>query len=191
MFKQLITNIIYLRLLLLDYYFLFMNRNISHQCKFVFNMPCFIRCLYFFQINCYFDDQKDYPVTLESLLNIISHLRENFSLDESKSSLLDAVTVAEFVLEKYPSFRFENGKFEPTTEDEIYMAATLLLYFVCVNSKDVNIKSAMCKKLCATDQEIILKFSKCLMLCPVITSSDVLAAITGELLKIFIVMYSM
>ncbi|CAH2089771.1 unnamed protein product [Euphydryas editha] len=131
-------------------------------------------------INCYFDDptQKEYPVTLESLLNIISHLRENFSLDESKSSLLDAVTVEDFVLEKYPSFKFENGKVKPTTEEEIYMAASLLLYFVCVNSKDVNIKSAMCNKLCAADQETILKFSKCLMQCPVITSSDVLAAIT-------------
>ncbi|XP_046970099.1 GRIP and coiled-coil domain-containing protein 2-like [Vanessa cardui] len=131
-------------------------------------------------INCYFDNriQKDIAVTVDSLLNIISHLRENFSLDESKSSLLDAITIEDFVLEKYPAFRFENGKVEPHTEEEIYLAATLLLYFVCVNSKDVNMKSAMCNKLCAADQETILKFSKCLMQCPVITKSDVLTAIT-------------
>ncbi|XP_050352139.1 putative leucine-rich repeat-containing protein DDB_G0290503 isoform X2 [Nymphalis io] len=131
-------------------------------------------------INCYFDNniQKDFSVTVDSLLNIISHLRENFSLDESKSSLLDALTIEDFILEKYPAFRFDNGKVKPHTEEEIYLAATLLLYFVCVNSKDVNIKSAMCNKLCAADQETILKFSKCLMQCPVITSSDVLAAIT-------------
>lgn len=119
-------------------------------------------------------------MTLESLLNIISHLRENLSLDESKSSILEAHTVEEFVREKYPDFRFNNGSAEASSEDEIYVVASLLLYFVCVNSKDVDIKHAMCSQLSSEDQEIILKFSKCLMECAPFTYKDVQAAITGE-----------
>ncbi|XP_052743721.1 repetitive organellar protein [Bicyclus anynana] len=131
-------------------------------------------------ITCYFEkDTNDvYPVTVESLVDIISHLRENFNLDESTSSILDAHTIQDFILEKYPEFHFENGNLEPVNEEEIYLAASLLLYFVCVNSKDVDIKKAMCKQLSASDQEIILKFSKRLMDCTKITSTDVLTAIT-------------
>ncbi|KAL0820215.1 hypothetical protein ABMA28_006137 [Loxostege sticticalis] len=131
-------------------------------------------------INCYFNEseKREERVTLESLLNIISHLRENLSLDESKSSILEAHTVEEFVREKYPDFRFNNGSAEASSEDEIYVVASLLLYFVCVNSKDVDIKHAMCSQLSSEDQEIILKFSKCLMECAPFTYKDVQAAIT-------------
>lgn len=118
-------------------------------------------------------------MTQDSLVNIISHLRENFNLDESKSAFLDAHTIQEFVLEKYPSFRFENGTVEPIDQEEIYMAASLLLFFVCINSKDVDIKSAMCNKLSGSDQKTILKFTKCLMECSNISSLDVLTAIAG------------
>lgn len=136
------------------------------------------------QINCYFieTDEDERTVNTESLLNIISHLRKNFNLDESKSSILEAHTVEEFILEKYPEFKFENGTVEATNEEEIYLVASLLLFFVCVNSKDVNIKSAMCSKLSGEDQEIILKFSKSLMECSPVTCRDVRAAITGKLL---------
>lgn len=106
-------------------------------------------------------------------------MRQNYNLDESKSSLLEAHTVNEFILEKYPDFKFDNGTAEPTTEDEIYMVASLLLFFVCVNSKDVHIKNAMCSKLCSADQEIILKFSKSLLECSAITYRVVQTAITG------------
>lgn len=82
-------------------------------------------------------------------------------------------------MEKYPDFRFENGNLEPKNEEEIYLAASLLLYFVCVNSKDLDIKKAMCSELSAGDQEIILKFSKSLMDCNDISSTDVLTAIAG------------
>lgn len=82
-------------------------------------------------------------------------------------------------MEKYPDFRFENGNLEPKNEEEIYLAASLLLYFVCVNSKDLDIKKAMCSELSAGDQEIILKFSKSLMDCNDISSTDVLIAIAG------------
>ncbi|CAG4947768.1 unnamed protein product [Colias eurytheme] len=130
-------------------------------------------------INCYFNegDKKELPVSLETLIDIISHLRDNFNLDESKSSLLEAHTVHEFILEKYPDFKFENGTAKPESETELHIAASLLLYFVCVNSKDVDIKNAMCKNLGVDDQEIILKFSKCLMACSRITCEEVLAAI--------------
>lgn len=106
-------------------------------------------------------------------------MRENFNLDESTSSTLEAQTIQEFILEKYPDFRFENGNLEPKNEEEIYLAASLLLYFVCVNSKDLDIKKAMCSELSAGDQEIILKFSKSLMDCNDISSTDVLTAIAG------------
>ncbi|XP_038211511.1 centromere-associated protein E-like [Zerene cesonia] len=130
-------------------------------------------------INCYFNegDKKELPVSLETLIDIISHLRDNFNLDESKSSLLEAQTVHEFIIEKYPDFKFENGTSKPESETELHIAASLLLYFVCVNSKDVDIKNAMCKNLGVDDQEIILKFSKCLMTCSSITCEEVLAAI--------------
>lgn len=118
-------------------------------------------------------------MSLESLINIISHLRENFNLDESKSSLLDAHTIQEFILEKYPKYTFPNGTVEPQNEEEICMAASLLLFFVCINSKDVDIKSVMCSKLSGSDQKTILKFTKCLMQCSSITSTDVLMAIAG------------
>lgn len=62
----------------------------------------------------------------------------------------------------------------------MYVAASLLLYFVCVNSKDVCIKNVMCSNLSPEDQEIILKFSKSLMECPSISYKDVQAAITGN-----------
>ncbi|XP_026743686.1 centrosome-associated protein CEP250-like isoform X2 [Trichoplusia ni] len=131
-------------------------------------------------INCYFieTDEDERTVNTESLLNIISHLRKNLNLDESKSSVLEAHTVEEFILEKYPEFKFENGTVEATNEEEIYLVASLLLFFVCVNSKDVDIKSAMCSKLSGEDQEIILKFSKSLMECSPVTCRDVRAAIT-------------
>lgn len=114
------------------------------------------------------------------LLNIINHLRQNFNLDESKSSIFSGQTLEEFIAEKFPGFLFQNGTLQAITEDDIFIAASLLLFFVCVNSKDVNIKSAMCSKLSASDQEIILKFSKTLMECPKISSLDVVAAITGQ-----------
>lgn len=91
--------------------------------------------------------------------------------------------------EKYPDFRFNNSSVEATTEDEIYIVASLLLYFVCVNSKDLDIKHAMCSQLSSEDQEIILKFSKCLMECTPVTYKDVLAAINGELLIRIVYMY--
>lgn len=114
------------------------------------------------------------------LLNIINHLRQNFNLDESKSSIFSGQTLEEFIAEKFPGFLFQNGTLQAITEDDIFIAASLLLFFVCVNSKDVTIKSAMCSKLSASDQEIILKFSKTLMECPKISSLDVVAAITGQ-----------
>ncbi|XP_047030971.1 golgin subfamily B member 1-like isoform X1 [Helicoverpa zea] len=131
-------------------------------------------------INCYFDEsnQDERSVNIESLINIISHLHENLNLDESKSSILEAHTVEGFVLEKYPEFKFENGTVEASNEDEVYLVASLLLLFVCVNSKDVDIKSAMCSKLSGDDQETILKFSKSLLDCSPITRRDVQAAIT-------------
>ncbi|CAH1640408.1 unnamed protein product [Spodoptera littoralis] len=131
-------------------------------------------------INCYFNEnnQDDRTVNIESLLNIISHLHENLNLDESKSSILEAHTVEGFLLEKYPEFKFENGTVESTNEDDAYLVASLLLFFVCVNSKDVDIKSAMCSKLSGDDQEIILKFTKSLLECSPITLRDLQAAIT-------------
>ncbi|CAH2235348.1 jg5917 [Pararge aegeria aegeria] len=129
-------------------------------------------------INCYFENETKmkYPFTSECLVNIISLLRENFNLDESISSI-DAHTIQEFILKKYPEFRFQNGNLEPVNEEDIYLAASLLLYFVCVNSKDLDIKKAMCNELSTADQEIIMKFSKCLMNCSHISSTDVLTAI--------------
>lgn len=118
----------------------------------------------------------------EILLDIVTHLRSN-SLDDSKSSLLEARTISEFILEKYPEFKFDNGTTEPETEDELYVAASLLLFFLCVNSKDLDFKNAMCKNLSDSDQKIILKFSKNMMGCSQITSLKVLQAITGILIN--------
>lgn len=115
-------------------------------------------------------------------------MRQNYNLDESKSSVLHSHTVAEFICEKYPAFQFENDT-EPKTEDEFYYVASLLLFFVCVNSKDVDIKNAMCSNLCSEDQKIILKFSKRLMECPSISYSDVQAAITGWLQALIITIF--
>ncbi|KAM3956707.1 LOW QUALITY PROTEIN: uncharacterized protein ACR2FA_009360 [Aphomia sociella] len=131
-------------------------------------------------INCYFSgsNKKEQNINLESLLGIISHLRENLNLDESKSSVLEANTIEEFILEKYPEFKFENGTIEPTNEEEMYLVASLLLFFVCVISKDVDIKNAMCSKLSAEDQEVLLKFNKSLMECTIISCRDVQNAIT-------------
>lgn len=112
-------------------------------------------------------------------MTIISHLRENLNLDESKSAILEANTVEEFLCEKYPEFKFENGTVIASNDEELCLAASLLLFFVCVNSKNFDIKSAMCSKLSAEDQETILKYSKCLMECSVITVGEVQAAITG------------
>lgn len=104
-------------------------------------------------------------------------------MDESDLdwSLLEARTVEEFVLQKYPEFKFENATVEVSNEEEIYLVASLLLFFVCVNSKNVDLKSAMCSKLSGDDQETILKFSKSLLECSPITRRDVEAAITGKL----------
>ncbi|XP_059059563.1 putative leucine-rich repeat-containing protein DDB_G0290503 isoform X2 [Achroia grisella] len=132
-------------------------------------------------VNCYFNtsNNKQQDINVQSLLNIISHLRENLNLDDSKSSVLEAHTIEEFILEKYPEFKFKNGTIEPTTQEEIYVVASLLLFFVCVISKDVDIKNAMCSKLSADDQEVILKFSKSLMECHLISYRDVQTAITA------------
>lgn len=134
------------------------------------------------QINCYFNEttEKKENVTLESVVTIISHLRENLNLDESKSSLLEAHSIEEFIIEKYPEFKFENETVEAASDEELYIAASLLLFFVCVISKDVDIKTAMCSKLSAEDQETIMKFSKSLMECSPVTLADVQAAITGK-----------
>ncbi|XP_021206607.2 centromere-associated protein E isoform X2 [Bombyx mori] len=131
-------------------------------------------------INCYFNNanKDETSINLESLINIIAHLRENFSLDESKSSLLEAHTVEQFILEKYPHFKFENGTVEPASESDFYLAASLLLFFVCVNSKQIDIKNVMCNKLSADDQEVILKFSKNLMESSPVLYQDLQAAIT-------------
>lgn len=110
-------------------------------------------------------------------------MRDSFNLDESKSSILGARTVEEFLLEKYPEFKFENGTVEARNEDEVCIAASLLLFFVCVNSKEVDIKNAMCNRLSREDQEIILKFSKKLMECSPIFCCDVQTAITGNFLN--------
>ncbi|CAK1584762.1 unnamed protein product [Parnassius mnemosyne] len=139
------------------------------------------KCIIANWINCYFYDNNNknyFELNHKSLLNIIYQLRENFNLDESKSSIFSGHSLEEFIQEKYPGFRFENGTVEAYNEEEIYIAASLLLFFVCVNSKDVDIKSAMCSKLSTSDQEIILKFSKSLMKCSLVSSSDVIAAIT-------------
>lgn len=148
--------------------------------------------IYLFQNNCYFIEQikDEQKINIESLIHIISHLRQNYNLDESKSSVLEAHTVKEFIHEKYPEFKFENGTAEPKTEDEIYMVASLLLFFVCVNSKDVQLKNAMCSKLCSEDQETILKFSKSLLECSAITYRVVQTAITGGLHIIITIGYS-
>ncbi|CAB3242343.1 unnamed protein product [Arctia plantaginis] len=131
-------------------------------------------------INCYFDEsnQDVRQVNIDSLLTIISHLRENLNLDESKSSALEAHTVEDFILEKYPAFKFNNGTVKASNEDETYLVASLLLFFVCVNSKNMDIKSAMCSKLSVDDQEIIMKFSKLLMECSFIACEDIQTAIT-------------
>ncbi|XP_050682549.1 GRIP and coiled-coil domain-containing protein 2-like isoform X2 [Leptidea sinapis] len=129
-------------------------------------------------IKCYsINDNKKVPVNIDSLLDIICYLRDNFNLNESKSSLLEAHTLNEFIVEKYPDFIFENGTPEPVNETDIHIAASLLLFFMCVNSKDLDLKSAMCKELSVEDQEVILKFSKCLMECHSVTYADVLSAI--------------
>ncbi|CAG5056947.1 unnamed protein product [Parnassius apollo] len=139
------------------------------------------KCIIANWINCYFYDNNNknyFELSHESLLNIIYQLRENFKLDESKSSIFSGHSLEEFIEEKYPGFKFESGTVEANNEEETYIAASLLLFFVCVNSKDVDIKSAMCSKLSTSDQEIILKFSKSLMKCSLVSSSDVIAAIT-------------
>ncbi|VVC96668.1 unnamed protein product [Leptidea sinapis] len=124
-------------------------------------------------IKCYsMNDNKKVPVNIDSLLDIICYLRDNFNLNESKSSLLEAHTLNEFIVEKYPDFIFENGTPEPVNETDIHIAASLLLFFMCVNSKDLDLKSAMCKELSVEDQEVILKFSKCLMECHSVTYAD-------------------
>ncbi|XP_053615018.1 repetitive organellar protein-like isoform X2 [Plodia interpunctella] len=131
-------------------------------------------------INCYFNESptEEQTVSLESIIIIISHLRENLNLDESKSSVLEAHTIEEFIVEKYPEFKFENGTTEPTNEEDVYMVASLLLLFVCVNSKNVDIKNAMCSKLNVEDQEVIMKFSKYLMEYSSISYRNVQNAIT-------------
>ncbi|XP_037961883.2 protein MLP1 [Plutella xylostella] len=130
-------------------------------------------------INCYMNDttEKSHTVNIESLLNIISHLRENFCLDESKSSILEAHTLEEFIAEKYPHVTFGNGTRDASSNEDLYIAASLLLFFVCVNSKDVDMKNAMCSKLSPQDQETILKFSRSLMDCPDVTYKEVENAI--------------
>lgn len=119
-------------------------------------------------------------MTLEAIVTIISHLRENLSLNESKSSLLEAHTIEDFITEKYPEFKFENETLQAVNDEDLYIAASLLLFFVCVISKDVDIKTAMCSKLSVADQETIMKFSKSLMECSPVTFADVQAAITGK-----------
>ncbi|XP_041984390.1 GRIP and coiled-coil domain-containing protein 2-like isoform X2 [Aricia agestis] len=138
------------------------------------------KCILTNWINCYCNerDSKDLDINLDSLLIIISQLRRNLSLDDSRSSLLEAHNIQEFILEKYPDFKFENGTCDPRSEEDLHLSASLLLFFVCVNSKNIDLKNAMCSKLSSSDQEIIMKFSKCLMGCTNITSSDVLQAIT-------------
>ncbi|KAJ2948341.1 hypothetical protein O0L34_g7580 [Tuta absoluta] len=129
-------------------------------------------------INCYFNDTKtEECITVNTLLTIITHLHKNLNLDESKSSTLEAQNIEEFILEKYPDFKFGNGSLEPSNEEELYIIASMLLLFVCVNSKDVDIKQAMCSRLSPEDQETIMKFSKNLMECSPITYGDVQAAI--------------
>lgn len=100
--------------------------------------------------------------------------------------MLEAHTVEEFILEKYPGFKFNDGTVKASNEDDIYLAASLLLFFVCVNSKNMDIKSAMCSKLSVDDQEVIMKFSKLLMDCSFIGCEDIQTAITGN----FFVMFS-
>ncbi|XP_061720570.1 repetitive organellar protein-like [Cydia pomonella] len=131
-------------------------------------------------INCYTNEneKKQQNITPENLLNIFTHIHESIRLDDSKSSKFEANTIQDFIVEKYPGFKFENGTLEATCEEEIYIVASLLLYFICVNSKNADIKRAMCSKLSAGDQEIIMKFSKCLMDCSPILYADVETAIT-------------
>lgn len=124
-------------------------------------------------------------MNIKSLLNIISQLRDNLNLDESKSSVLEAHTVEEFILEKYPNFKFENGTVVAGGENDIYLVASLLLFFVCVNSKDVDLKSAMCSKLSEDDQQYILRFSKNLMESSPITCREVHSAITGQFSDVY------
>ncbi|XP_063540394.1 golgin subfamily B member 1-like [Cydia strobilella] len=130
-------------------------------------------------INCYTNEneKREQNITGENLLNIFTHIHESIKLDDSKSSKFEAITIQDFIVEKYPGFKFENGTLEATCEEEIYIVASLLLYFICVNSKNAEIKRAMCSKLSAGDQEIIMKFSKCLMDCSPILYADVEAAI--------------
>lgn len=148
-------------------------------------MKYIVKCIirnFILQINCYFDDEeKKEKIEIDTLVDIISHLRENLNFDESKSSVLKAHTVKEFILEKYPQFTFENGTLNITKEEDVYLAASLLLFFVCVNSKEIDIKNAMCSRLSTEDQKTILKYSKCLMECPMVTCKDVQAAILGKL----------
>lgn len=146
---------------------------VIHQIQVHYNFP---------QINCNLTEPTAVLQTVnhDSLLNIVSHLHNN-CLDQSKSSILEAQTLEEFILEKYPAFQFENGTAEPTTDEELYIAASLLLFFVCVNSKDADLKNAMCSRLSSCDQETILKYSKCLMECPEVTYKDVQSAILGKI----------
>lgn len=119
-------------------------------------------------------------VNTGSLLNIITRLRENLNLDESISSSLSAHTLEEFIVEKFPDFTFSN-RTEEYSDDDVYIIASLLLFFICVNSKDIHIKSPMCRKLSLEDQEVILKFSKSLMECSSVTFENVNIAIIGNL----------
>ncbi|XP_073953342.1 uncharacterized protein isoform X2 [Choristoneura fumiferana] len=130
-------------------------------------------------VNCYSCDneKRQQNITLDNLLHLFTHIQENLKLDNSKSSNFEAGTLQVFIKEKYPEFKFENGNLEATNEDEVYTLASLLLFFVCVNSKNDDIKRVMCNKLSVEDQETILKFSKCLMDCSTILYTDVEAAI--------------
>ncbi|XP_063385989.1 A-kinase anchor protein 9-like [Cydia fagiglandana] len=131
-------------------------------------------------INCYTNEneKREQNITPDNLLNIFTHIHESIRLDDSKSSKFEANTIQDFIVEKYPGFKFQNGTLEATCEEEIYIVASLMLYFICVNSKNAEIKRVMCSKLSAGDQEIIMKFSKCLMDCSPILYADVEAAIT-------------
>lgn len=137
--------------------------------------------LFHLQINCYSCDneKRQQNISLDNLLHLFTHIQESLKLDNSKSSNFEAGTLQVFIKEKYPEFKFENGNLEATNDEEVYTIASLLLFFICVNSKNDDIKRVMCNKLSVEDQETILKFSKCLMDCSPILYTDVEAAISG------------
>ncbi|XP_072933707.1 uncharacterized protein [Epargyreus clarus] len=116
---------------------------------------------------CVRTKKKSDQIDMNTLYKIIKKYKEEISNDETDKALLSTNEVELFIKYKFPIARLENLSEEKEMPKKLYIMASILLFYCCVNSQSGRVDADICAKLDQKEQEMILKFCEVLSECEV------------------------